>query len=194
MAPDCGNGQPRIPAEERLNVFALVTYIPGPLGRFLDKLHRELVPGCSPHAHVSLLPPRPLSVDWHEAREQARELLEAVEPFDIELKDVAIFPITEVVYLEVGAGSPELRHLHDAMNSRALAFQEPFAYHPHVTIAQELPRGAVAMARELAERRWQEFGGQRRFRAEHAVLVQNTLSNFWIDLATFSLGAVPAKL
>jgi len=35
----------RIPAEQRLNVFALVIYIPDPLGRFLDDLRRELVPG-----------------------------------------------------------------------------------------------------------------------------------------------------
>ena len=60
----------RIPAEQRLNVFALVIYIPDPLGRFLDDLRRELVPGCNPHAHVSVLPPRPLAVDWQVASEQ----------------------------------------------------------------------------------------------------------------------------
>ena len=30
----------QIPAEERLNVFALVIYIPDPLGSFLDDLRR----------------------------------------------------------------------------------------------------------------------------------------------------------
>src|ERR1035438_9490908 len=54
----------QIPAEERLNVFALVIYIHDPLGSFLDDLRRQLVPGCNPHAHVSVLPPRPLAVDW----------------------------------------------------------------------------------------------------------------------------------
>ncbi len=57
----------RVPAEQRLNVFALVIYIPDPLGRFLDDLRTALVPGCNPHAHVSVLPPRPLAVDWQVA-------------------------------------------------------------------------------------------------------------------------------
>ena len=45
------NGRPRAdPADERLNVFALVIYIPDPLGQFLDDLRRELVPHYNPHA------------------------------------------------------------------------------------------------------------------------------------------------
>src|SRR5271157_1965000 len=56
------NGTPsRVPAEEQLNVFALVIYVPEPLGRFLDDLRRELSPASNPHAHVSVLPPRPLA-------------------------------------------------------------------------------------------------------------------------------------
>ena len=71
----------RVPAEQRLNVFALVIYIPDPLGRFLDDLRTELVPGCNPHAHVSVLPPRPLAVDWQVAEragEGVRRQLDAV--------------------------------------------------------------------------------------------------------------------
>ena len=64
----------RVPPGERLNVFALVIYIPGPLGKFLDDLRRELVPSYNPHAHVSVLPPRPLAVDWRLASDQARAL------------------------------------------------------------------------------------------------------------------------
>ena len=41
-----------------MNQFALVIYIPDPLGRFLDDLRRELAPDCVPHAHVSVLPPQ----------------------------------------------------------------------------------------------------------------------------------------
>ena len=71
------NGGPsQIPAEERLNVFALVIYIPDPLGLVLDDLRRELVPTYNPHAHVSVLPPRPLAVDWNIASDQARALTE----------------------------------------------------------------------------------------------------------------------
>src|SRR5215472_12727665 len=64
------------PNGEQSPVYALVIYIPDPLGKFLDELRRELVPGCNPHAHVSVLPPRPLAVDWEEASQFARELAE----------------------------------------------------------------------------------------------------------------------
>src|ERR1044071_6825521 len=119
------NGGPsRIPAEERLNVFALVIYIPDPLGESLDDLRRELVPSYNPHAHVSVLPPRPLAVDWKTASEQARALTEAWARFDIELTGLQIFAVTYVIYLEVGAGASELRRLHAARNMDALEFEE----------------------------------------------------------------------
>src|ERR1700736_696037 len=128
-----------IPAEQRVNVFALVIYIPDPLGKFLDDLRRELAPGCNPHAHVSVLPPRPLGVDWKVAGEQVRRLTETQGPFDVELAEIRIFPVTNVIYIEVGAGAADLHHMHKAVNRDALAFDEPFAYHPHITLAQELP-------------------------------------------------------
>jgi hypothetical protein len=179
-----------VPAGERLNVFALVIYIPDPLGRFLDDLRRELVPGCDPHAHVSVLPPRPLGVDWQVASRQVRTLTEGWAPFQIELGRIEIFPVTDVIYVEVGAGSSELFRMHDAMNTGALAFQEPFEYHPHITLAQELPHEDVQEALHLAQRRWKEYPGSRVFRAERAAFVQNTLHDCWIDLAEYSLGAV----
>jgi 2'-5' RNA ligase len=188
------NGRPSpIPAGEGLNVFALVIYIPGPLGRFLDDLRRELVPHYNPHAHVSVLPPRPLAVDWRAASDEARALVEGSESFEIELTALQIFPSTDVIYLEVGAGASDLRNMHGAMNAGSLAFQEPFAYHPHITLAQDVPHEGVPAAHELARRRWTEYRGSRSFRAERAVFVQNTMTDCWVDLAGYSLGAVSVK-
>src|SRR5690242_6126683 len=107
---------------EAPNVFALVIYIPPPLGRFLDDLRRELVPHYNPHAHVSVLPPRPLTGDWRAASEHARILTQHEAPFDVELTSVEVFPLTEVIYLEIGAGADELYKLHSAMNSAAFQF------------------------------------------------------------------------
>jgi 2'-5' RNA ligase len=183
----------RVPPEERLNVFALVVYIPGPLGTFLDDLRRELVPSYNPHAHVSLLPPRPLAVDWRLASGEARALADRWAPFDIELTGIEVFPVTDVIYIEVGAGAAELRRMHEALNAGALKFQDPFPYHPHITLAQELPDDRVAATGELARRRWREYRGPRGFRVEQAVFVQNTLNDCWIDLAEYSLTGTPAK-
>jgi len=182
-----------VPLEERLNLFALVIYVPDPLGQFLDGLRRELVPHDNPHAHVSVLPPRPLRVEWPLASSQVRTLTEAWNSFDIELTNIGIFPVTDVVYIELGAGAAELRRMHAAMNRSALDFVEPFSYHPHLTLAQEIAHPDVAAVRDLADGRWRCYEGPRRFRAERAVLVQNTVTNRWIDLAEYSLGAVAVR-
>ncbi len=184
------NGSGAALLEDRLNVFALVIYIPGPLGAFLDDLRRELVPHYNPHAHVSVLPPRPLAVDWRTASEQVRASSQSWDAFEVELTCLDIFRVTEVIYLEVGAGARELRHMHEALNSDALAFQDPFPYHPHITLAQEVPHERVAEVFALARRRWEEFSGPRSFRAERAVFVQSTIRNVWLDLAEFPLGSV----
>ena len=181
------------PLRERLNLFALVSYVPDPLGRFLDDLRRELVPQDNPRAHVSILPPRPLMVDWSVASREVRALTDLATPFDIELLEVKVFPVTDVIYLELGSGASELRSLHNAMCQGALEFREPFSYHPHLTLAQEIAPQDVEATRATAVRRWHEYRGARRFRVERVVLVQNTLNGCWIDLAEYSLGAVTVR-
>ena len=185
MSCEAHQGHHGVPPEERLNIFALVIYIPAPLGRFLDDLRRELVPDDNPHAHVSVLPPRPLAVTWQEAADQVNALARKWSPFDVELADIGVFPVTNVIYIGLGAGEAELRRMHAATNANSLAFEEPFAYHPHITLAQGIPAERVHEVRELAVRRWRAFRGDRRFRADRAVFVQNTLSNCWLDLAGY---------
>jgi 2'-5' RNA ligase len=174
-------------------VFALVIYIPAPLGHFLDDLRRELVPHYNPHAHVSVLPPRPLKVDWESASRQARSLTETWAPFDIELASIEVFPKTDVIYIEIGDGGQELYRLHSAMNTSALEYGEPYPYHPHITLAQEVPHDRVPELTDLARRRWAEYPGPRSFRADRAVFVRNTGDNCWLDLDAYVLGAVALR-
>jgi len=188
------NGVARVPAEQRLNVYALVIYVPDPLGRFLDDLRRALVPNCNPHAHVSVLPPRPLAGEWQAAGEQVRVTNATFSPFEITLTGIEVFPLTNVVYLQLGKGADEMYALHAAMNTEALAFKEPFVYHPHITLAQEIRAEEVQSVRERARSIWAEWDGPRGFLADRAAFVQNTMGNCWIDLAEYPLGAaVPAR-
>jgi 2'-5' RNA ligase len=191
MHSESDGGPCRVPAEERLNIFALVIYIPDPLGGFLDELRRELVPHYNPHAHVSVLPPRPLAVDWRVVSEQVRVLTDAWSPFEIGLGAIDVFPVTNVIFLELDRGAKELHRLHEAMNQGQMKFDEPFRYHPHVTLAQEVPGSQVDEIREKAQRRWRQYDGPRRFLVERAVFVQNTRQDCWIDLDKYQLGAVP---
>ncbi|HLI83171.1 MAG TPA: 2'-5' RNA ligase family protein [Bryobacteraceae bacterium] len=173
-------------------VFALVIYVPDPLGRFLDDLRRDLVPHYNPRAHVSVLPPRSLSVEWQIASSQLRALSESWRPFEVELTRIAVFPVTNVIYLELGEGAEELRRMH-AKASRALAFDEPFAFHPHVTLAQEILPERVEEMRERAEHLWREYQGPRRFHADRAIFVQSVPDNCWVDLAEYPLGVPVAR-
>src|SRR5271165_559058 len=159
------DGSGAFPPEQRLNVYALVFYIPDPLGRFLDDLRRELVHHYNPHAHVTILPPRPLVVDFQTALEEVASQAANWSPFDVELGEVQVFPETDVLFLNIGdSASEELRRMHEAMTAGKLGFAEPFRYHPHVTLAQEIPHEAVPALREVAQQRSCEYRWPRSFR------------------------------
>jgi len=175
----------------RINLFALVVYIPEPLAGFLDDLRKELVPDCLPRAHVTILPPRPLQAGTDAAIEQARIVAGGFAPFDIATGEVEIFPTTDVIYIGIQSGERELREMYRALNQGPLAFREPFPYHPHITLAQNLPADRVQSLYKLARKRWAAFPHSRHLRAERACFVQSTIECTWVDLAEIRLSGVP---
>jgi len=181
----CTNGA------ERINLFALVVYIPDPLAQFLDDLRRELTPGCLPRAHVTILPPRPLSTSAPVAIEKARSVVSGFAPFEIATGEVEIFNSSDVIYIAIREGDRELRELYRSLNNDALAFKEPYPYQPHITLAQDLKPGQVSEIRQRAQARWADYRGSRRVRAERAVFVQSKADCTWVDLAEFRLQGVP---
>src|SRR6185437_4899168 len=142
---------------DRLNSFALVSYLPEPLAGFLDRLRCDLVHECRAKAHVTVLPPRPLAYPVEEAWPQVERALPDFQSFRVELGEIEIFPVTHVIYLSVLAGHAELKRLHTALNTGKFAFEEPFVYHPHVTLAQEIDPAEVSRAADLATQRWRAF-------------------------------------
>src|SRR5262249_44855014 len=105
----------------------------------------------------------------------------------------SIFPKTSVVYLEIGNGREKLLEVHGELNRDALGYAEPYAYHPHVTLAQEIPNGAVHAAAETANRQWLDFDHPKSFLVDELTFVQNTLSNQWRDLASIQLKGAPLR-
>ncbi len=176
----------------RRDLFALVIYIPDPLGHFLDDLRKELVAGCRPRAHVTVLPPRPLAGDKNVAIEQLRQGSYAFGPFDLTLGEIEVFSETDVIFLSLAKGGKELREMYKALNKGGLTFKEPFAYHPHITLAQGLAPNQVKPLFEAASRRWAEFPHPRSFRGDKFTFVQSTDCVNWADLAEFSLDGVPS--
>ncbi len=169
-----------------INLFALVAYIPDPLGGFLDRLRAELVPGCVSRSHVTILPPRPLEHS-DAAVDQILGSISDRQPFTVKLGEIEIFPATQVVYLSVSEGTGKLAELHSELNLKNLSFNENFEYHPHVTLAQDLPAGTGSAAAALARQRWAAYPYTRNFQVTELHFVQNAgigdrKGGTWVDL------------
>lgn len=183
---ECGSS-----GAEGINCYALVAYIPDPLGRFLDDLRRDLVPGCNPHAHVTLLPPRPLPGSAEAAVKHIQEHISGLPAFDLHATEIGVFPVTNVIYIELGMGRSRLVDLHSGLNDGAVHYDEPFPYHPHITLAQEIGAGNVDEVLAEARRMWADYRHTRIFPVQEVTFVQNTKNNCWLDLATVQLDREP---
>ena len=171
----------------RIDSFALVSYLPGPLGSFLDRLRQELIPSCVAKSHVTLLPPRSLSISQNQAKQRLAESLRDFAPYQLELDGIEVFESTGVIYAAIGGGAAELRRMHEHLNRGPLAAPESHNYHPHVTLAQDFPPQELGDMERLARERWAAFAGPRSFCLDRLTLVQNTTTNHWLDLAVFPL-------
>ncbi len=172
---------------ERINLYSLVTYLPEPLAGFVDHLRAELVPGCNLRAHVTHLVPRPLQ-DPDQANEHVRRTLRQTRPFEIQLGEVEIFTISSVVYVAVTRGFDQMLSAHEVLNSGPAAYDEPYPYHPHLTLAQQISPAQVPGVFEHAYYRWAACPHRRSFQVDRAVFVQATNLNTWIDLEEHGLG------
>ena len=176
---------------EPINQYALVTYLPDELGSFLDQMRRDLVEACNARSHLSLLPPRALKGTVSQAEAQIVHTADLAQPFVVKIGGVVMFPKTSVIYLELEAGQAELDVLHRKFSAEALEFDEPFPFHPHITLAQNFDLGTVSERLEVARTRWNSYTGSREFLLDRIVFVQNTENNCWIDLRSFSLRGLP---
>ncbi len=181
-------------AWDRINSFALVSYIPEPLAGFLDGLRQELVPNCFLRAHVTILPPRPICSSPEAAWKTVQTLAPLFAPFDVELTQVEVFPVSDVIHISIGSGREDLEHVHAELNVDGLKFAEPYPYHPHVTLAQELKGDEVDELARVARARWAESDVPKVFRVEEVFFVQNTRRKQWLDLGESSLGHPESRL
>jgi len=183
--------------ETRINSFALVSYLPGKLAESLDEIRHDFAPESRAKAHVTILPPRPLLQSAGEsadeaaaaAMDQLRVGLREFQPFKVELGEIEVFDGTQVIYVSIQAGFAELERMHSALNTGRVLFREPYPYHPHVTLAQDLAPDDVYNAAQFARWRWSEFKHPRSVWIDRLAFVQNTLENCWTDLAMLDLGS-----
>ena len=164
--------------------YALVSDIPDPLGDFLNRLREELLPSCRLLSHITLLPPRILMANPAMLERAFHDAVRLIPPFSVELGPVEVFDDTDVVYLSVKRDVGEhIQRIHDHLNQGLLKGEENFPFHPHVTLAQEIPDGRLKETVELATRRWQEWAHNRSFRVDTLTFVRNVDPNTWMTVA-----------
>lgn len=151
--------------------FALVSYIPEPLGSFLDGLRRTLPGETNPQAHITLLPPRPLRSPVEAASERALQVLSGFPPFEVEFSTVGSFPHTNFLYLEIGDGNSLVHALHDALNTGDFEHQEQFEFQPHLTLGGPVPASHLTSAQDQAETAWLAARHPRRFTLDEIVFL-----------------------
>ncbi len=175
-------------------VYAAVAYVRSPVGMFVEELRRELHPAHThADAHLTVLPPRPLRGTEQQALDVLREVSQTVQSFEVTMGDAESFvPITPTVFLRVARGAYRMRELHDLLNRGALAYQEPWPYMPHLTIAKTDTAAEAKKAEAIARERWRTYSGTRTVRISSLTFVKGN-GERWVDLATVPLSGVPVR-
>jgi len=142
------------PQAARLGSFALVSYIPEPLASFLYQF-RNMLPGLeNPQPHITILPPRPLTIPVDVASAQCLNVLSRFHEFEVVLGTVRSFPSTNVLYLDVSKGNAQIRHLHDALSTGELDHEEEFDFSPHLTLSGYIASHELMQTQRRAEGVW----------------------------------------
>ena len=97
-------------------------------------------------AHVTLLGPTEIPTRALPAVERHLEAVAAAhQPFTLHLRGTGTFrPITEVVFVTLAVGISECELLAEAIAAAPGLHRETrFPYHPHVTVAQDVPPEAL---------------------------------------------------
>jgi 2'-5' RNA ligase len=117
--------------------------IPDPWGAELEDWRASLgdpASGAIP-AHITLLPPT--TVDEHllvEVEEHLAAVAMAVPAYEVHLRGTGTFrPVSPVVFVSLAAGIAGCELLEVGVRSGLLARDVEFPYHPHVTVAHDLP-------------------------------------------------------
>lgn len=102
--------------------------------------------------HITLLGPTDVA-DLDPVVEHVRAVAATHPPFSVHLRGTGTFrPVSAVVFVQVAEGISECEQLERAVRVGPLDQVTRFNYHPHVTVAHDLPDDALDRAfEELAD-------------------------------------------
>lgn len=133
-----------------LRTIGVAIAIPNPWGDVLQNW-REKVGDPLARAiptHVTLLPPTqvdPSALDRIERH--LRGVAASEQAFDLHLRGTGTFrPVSPVVFVQLASGIAQCERLASSVRSGPLCRDLPFPYHPHVTVAHDLPDQSLDQA------------------------------------------------
>lgn len=161
--------------------------IPEPWGSLLTRRRERTgdpLAHCPP-AHVTLLGPTEIASDrLPEVEAHLSAVAAAHSPYTLHLRGTGTFrPVTEVVFVAVAAGIGECEQLAAEIGRIEAARRENhFPYHPHVTVAHDVPT-------EVLDEVYEELAGfSARFEVDGFTLFAHGGDGCWHPLREFRLG------
>ena len=132
-------------------------------------------------AHVTLLPPTAVA-DVTAVEQHLAAVAQRHAAFPILLSGTGTFrPMSPVVYVRVAAGGEEITTLEADVRSGPLARSLRFPYHPHVTVAHDVPDPMLTLAQDaLADY-------EATFTADCITLYEQGEGGQWSPLGEFAL-------
>jgi 2'-5' RNA ligase len=125
--------------------------------------------------HVTLLPPTEVPVaDRPAISAHLAEVARAHPPFDMHLAGTGTFsPVSDVVFVAVARGIGNCELIANDVRQGPLARALSFPYHPHVTVAHDVPGDML----ELAYSGLADLSAE--FRVEHFTEFEQTAGGAW---------------
>jgi 2'-5' RNA ligase len=162
--------------------------IPEPWGRQLTRRRAEAGDPQAAYvpAHVTLLGPTEIdAADLPVIERDLAKIAASHPPFTLHLRGTGTFrPITEVVFVAVAAGISECEQLNAAIcDLAAIERTAKFPYHPHVTVAQDVP------SPQLDAAFYDLSGFEAQFPVEGFTLFEHGSDGRWHPHKDYALGA-----
>ena len=161
--------------------------VPDPFGSALQDFRVSLGDLSARHipTHITLVPPAEVAEDSLDAIEaHLRDAAAGQQAFRVRLRGTGTFrPVSPVVFVGVVEGISGCEMLAAATRSGPLAVEVAFPYHPHVTVAHDLPDDQL-------DRAFSELAGyEAGFEVDQFWLYVHDQHDGWRPTQAFRLGA-----
>jgi 2'-5' RNA ligase len=160
--------------------------VPEPYGAELRRYRASFgdVQAESVPTHVTLLPPTLVeSAALEEIDEHLLKVASAHSSFVMQLRGTATFrPNSPVVFVALTQGISVCELLSEAIRTGPLKRELPFPYHPHVTVAQDVPDDALDRAYDTLA------GYNCRFDVASFAMYTHEDGSGWVPRREFPLG------